>query len=75
MFIFKLQKLLLLPELGDTTLTCSTTSPIKINSIRHAGPAFSLANEELNSNECELSSNEVTSSKVSVSGLSASWTH
>ena len=63
------QKLLLLPELSDFVTTDTNTGPVKMASI----PTVNKKSSYLN--EYNLLSNEVTSSRISVSGLTASWTH
>ena len=64
-----MQKLLLLPELSDFAISDANSGPSKISGIP-------TVNKELSShNEYNLLSNEVTSSRISVSGLTASWTH
>ena len=56
---FLTQKLLLLPELGDFTLTATNSGPFKM----------------ANTSTIESLRNEVLSARILVSRLTASWTH
>jgi len=68
-----------MPELMDITITNINTNgePIKTNHRTCSSnvlPTHKLVNNELIDNN-ELSCNEVSSARIIVNGLTASWTH
>ena len=73
-----LQKLLLLPELGDNAITGTNSDPVKTSgrpSSPSVIPTVELVNEEMGSNSGYQSfPNTVNQARVSVNGLTASWT-
>ena len=74
-----LQTLLLLPELHDVTITGTNSDPVKTASRScspNVMPTLELVNEEMvNDRRHESFSNGIDQTKVSVNGLTASWTH
>ena len=74
MFLYCIQKLLLLPELSGTAITGSDV--IKTTHALHSMPTVKLVNEESTNDSRHGSfSNGVVSAKISVNDLTASWTH
>ena len=75
-----LQTLLLLPELHDVAITGTNSDAVKTATSRSCSPnvmpTLELVNEEMvNDSRHESFSNGIDQTKVSVNGLTASWTH